>query len=90
MLLVDYYVEIVKGWYDMVDEELKNSFGIEYLIQFLIEYIDFCKKLFYYYLEDDFIVVYVGLDFSQENLLIENKELLWIRDWYDKVNYDWF
>jgi serine/threonine protein phosphatase 1 len=89
MLIADHHAETVKGWHDMADEELKKSFGIENLSQLPIEYINFCKALPYYHLEDDFIAVHAGLDFSQEDPLAEKKALLWIRDWYNNVNYDW-
>lgn len=89
MLIADHRAETVKGWHDMADEELKKSFGIENLSQLPIEYINFCKALPYYHLEDDFIAVHAGLDFSQEDPLAEKKALLWIRDWYNNVNYDW-
>jgi serine/threonine protein phosphatase 1 len=73
----------------MAEEELKNSFGIENLKQLSSYYIDFCKSLPYYILEDDFIAVHAGLNFGYENPLENKEDLLWTRDWYNNINYDW-
>jgi serine/threonine protein phosphatase 1 len=89
MLIADHHAETVKGWNDMADEELKNSFGIKNLTQLPLEYIDFCKNLPYYHLDDDFIAVHAGINFRDENPLTNHEDLMWIRDWYDNVNYDW-
>lgn len=89
MLISDHYAETEKGWFDMADEELKKSFGIKDLTELPIEYIDFCKKLPYYLLDDEFIAVHAGINFSFENPLENLEDLLWIRDYYNNVNYDW-
>ncbi len=89
MLISDHNAETQKGWFDMADEEFKKSFGIKDLTELPIEYIDFCKSLPYYLLGDDFIVVHAGINFSFENPLTHSEDLMWIRDWYGHVNYDW-
>lgn len=89
ILISDHHAETIKGWHDMADEELKNSFGIENLTELPIEYIDFCKSLPYYILDDDFIAVHAGINFSFENPLENLEDLIWIRDWYGDVNYNW-
>jgi len=89
MLISDHHAETKKGWFDMADEELKNSFGIKDLTELPIEYIDFCKSLPYYIIDDDFIAVHAGINFSFEKPLEQSEHLIWIRDWYNNVNYDW-
>jgi serine/threonine protein phosphatase 1 len=89
MLISDHNAETVKGWYDMADEELKNSFGIKNLTELPIQYIEFCKSLPFYIMEDNFIAVHAGINFIFDNPLEHSEDILWIRDWYDKVNYDW-
>ena len=98
MLLGNYIGETVKGWFDLADKELLSSFGIENLKGMSEDYIQFCNNLEYYHSEKDFIAVHAGLNFSNYNPFenadkpdpFANKEdLLWIRNWYDKINYEW-
>ena len=89
MLISDHNAETVKGWYDMADEELKKSFGIKNLTELPIQYIDFCKNLPYYIIDDDFIAVHAGINFNFRKPLEHSEDLIWIRDWYNNVNYDW-
>ncbi|WP_020535299.1 metallophosphoesterase family protein [Lewinella cohaerens] len=89
MLIHDYLSETVKGWKDMADEVLKMSFGIERLEQLSRSYFDFCNELPFYHEEDDFIAVHAGLDFSNENPFHSKENLIWIRDWYKNIDYQW-
>jgi serine/threonine protein phosphatase 1 len=89
MLISDHYAETVNGWHDLADEALKDSFGVKNLTELPIEYIDFCKKLPFYTVNDDFIAVHAGINFGLENPLEHSEELIWIRDWYGNINYDW-
>jgi serine/threonine protein phosphatase 1 len=89
MLIHDYISETVKGWKDMADEALKNSFGIERLEELPEMYFDFCNELPFYQSEKDFIAVHAGLNFRHEDPLHSKEELIWIREWYKNVNYQW-
>jgi serine/threonine protein phosphatase 1 len=89
MLISDHHAEVVKGWFDMADEELKSSFEIKDLTELPIRYIDFCKSLPYYISADDFIAVHAGINFNTEEPLEDNEDLLWIRNWYENIDYDW-
>ncbi|MEL6562208.1 MAG: metallophosphoesterase family protein, partial [Bacteroidota bacterium] len=89
MLISDHLAEVNKGWFDMADEEFKNSFGIKNLTELPIEYIDFCKNLPFYIIEDEFIAVHAGINFRTQNPLERLEDLIWIRDWYDSIDYDW-
>jgi len=89
MLLSDHHAETVKGWHDMADEEFKQSFGIKNLTELPQAYIDFCNSLPYYILDESFVAVHAGINFSPENPLEHPKYLMWIRDWYSNIDYDW-
>tara|TARA_R110002124_G_scaffold149259_5_gene315366 strand:- start:13310 stop:14065 length:756 start_codon:yes stop_codon:yes gene_type:complete len=89
MLIDDYEAETLKGWYSNADEQLLNSFGIRNLREFPDEYLQFCKKLPLYYMEDEFILVHAGINFNRENPLENKKDLLWVRNWYHSIDKDW-
>lgn len=47
---------------------------------FDLEYLEFFKNLKYFYLEDDFILVHGGLDFSQDKPLKHTDSIIWTRN----------
>lgn len=89
MLIYDYISETVKGWKDMADEALKRSFGIERLEQLPKPYFEFFNELPFFHQEDDFIAVHAGLNFRYENPFHSEEDLIWIRDWYKNIDYNW-
>lgn len=89
MLIYDYISETVKGWKDMADEALKRSFGIERLEQLPKLYFEFFNELPFFHQEDDFIAVHAGLNFRYENPFHSEEDLIWIRDWYKNIDYNW-
>ncbi|WP_367391189.1 metallophosphoesterase family protein [Lewinella sp. LCG006] len=89
MLIYDYISETVKGWKDMADEALKRSFGIERLEQLPKPYFEFFNELPFFHQEDDFIAVHAGLNFRYESPFHSEEDLIWIRDWYKNIDYNW-
>jgi len=89
MLLSNYIAEAKKGWYNMADQEFLSSFNISDLTQLPIAYIHFCENLAYYHLEQEFIAVHAGLNFNTADPLENKKDLMWIREWYSSIDYDW-
>ncbi len=89
MLLSNYEAETAKGWYSMGDEELLKSFEIESLKELPEKYIRFCEELSFYHEENELIIVHAGLNFEYENPFENKNDLLWIRDWYSSIDYDW-
>ncbi len=71
------------GWKAM------QSFGTFEISEIPQKYIDFVQSLEYYFLVDDYILVHAGLNFRRENPLEDNASLLWIRDWYENIDYEW-
>ncbi len=89
MLISNYYAEKEKGWFTMADPELLESFQIHDLKSLDEKYIEFCKSLPYYYQDESLIAVHAGLSFELENPLNDEHDLLWIRNWYHTIDYDW-
>ncbi len=89
MLIDDYEAETLKGWYSNADKELLKSFGIKSLREFPDKYLQFCKDLPMYHVENDFIMVHAGINFNKSNPLESKENLLWIRNWYNNIDYDW-
>lgn len=88
-LIYDYISETVKGWKDMADEAMKRSFGIERLEQLPKSYVEFFNELPFSHQEEDFIAVHAGLNFRYENPFHSEEDLMWIRDWYKNIDYQW-
>lgn len=42
-----------------------------------------------YYESDDFIFVHAGLNFGLEYPFEAVRDMRWIRDWHDEINYEW-
>lgn len=89
MLIADYIAETEKGWVDMAEETFKSSFNIKSLKELPSQYIEFCKQLPYYILEDSFIAVHAGLNFAYKDPFSNPEDLMWIRNWYDNIDYNW-
>ena len=52
-------------------------------------YFEWMANLPYYAEVDDYILVHAGLDFSRADPLAHPTDLMWMRDWYASVDYDW-
>ncbi|GGG07577.1 serine/threonine protein phosphatase [Dokdonia pacifica] len=89
MLINDHTAETKWRWHDMGDEALLKSFGLKNLKLLPMSYIDFCNTLPFYHIDDTFIAVHAGVNFIHENPLENTEELMWIRNWYQNINYEW-
>jgi len=69
--------------------ETINSFGLTHLKDIDIEYINWIKGLERYIEIDNYILVHAGLDFNLEDPLKDEYGLLWVRDWYKHIDYNW-
>lgn len=66
-----------------------ESFGTQSLKTIPARYLDFFHNLPYWYETDGYLCVHAGLNFSHPNPLDEHYSLLWIRRWYDDIDYNW-
>ena len=53
------------------------------------EYIDFFKSLPIYHEVGDYILVHAGLNFLEANPLTDTESMMWIRNWYRRIDYKW-
>jgi len=89
MLLDNYIAEVDRGWHQMGDEELLQSFGIKTLADIPEKYIQFCDSLPLYHEDNEFIVVHAGLRFVNDTPFNDKEALLWARDWYQNIDMEW-
>ena len=89
LLISDHHAETVKGWHDMGDQELLDSFGIPNLKELPHKYIEQCNALPFYYEDDEMVLVHAGINFKSIPPLLDSKSLMWIRDWYQDLDRAW-
>lgn len=53
------------------------------------KYLDWMENLPTYLVVDKFILVHAGLNFQISDPLSDDNSLIWIRNWYDQIDYDW-
>lgn len=66
-----------------------KSFGVQQPGKIPQQYHDFLHSLEYVVEVDQYILVHAGLNFSKENPLNPVEEMLWIRWWYETLDYEW-
>ena len=77
-------------WYNgWGGKQTLEGFGIKSLGQLEGKYWDFFNSLEMFIEVDDFILVHAGLDFNLNNPLKPDVNMLYLRNWYDQIKYDW-
>lgn len=79
-------------WWTWGGKETTASFGLHSLISIdNIEekYWQWLDNLPFYMLHENYIMVHAGLNFQTDDPLADRENLLWIRDWYTDVDYDY-
>lgn len=66
-----------------------ESFGVSSPNEIGKKYWDFLESLEYYFEVDDYLFVHAGLNFDMPNPLDGKFGMLWIRNWYPDINYQW-
>jgi serine/threonine protein phosphatase 1 len=66
-----------------------KSFDCDAITDIDDAYMDFFGNLPYYLEVDNYILVHGGLNFEKKKPLLDTDSMLWMRQWYAKVNYDW-
>lgn len=67
-----------------------TSFGVRHPSNIPSDYIEFIKQLPYWIEAESLIFVHAGLNFSSRSQPLEDTEqMLWIRSWYPKIDYQW-
>jgi serine/threonine protein phosphatase 1 len=71
------------------EEETLQSFGITYLKNLDKKYLRWLRSLKSHHLDENYIFVHAGLNFTNENPLEDKQSMRWLIDWYDTINYNW-
>ncbi|MEN0049364.1 MAG: metallophosphoesterase family protein [Bacteroidota bacterium] len=69
------------------EETLKSYFKIERDIP--DEHIFFLDELSFYQKIEGYYLVHAGFNFSYPNPLADRENMLWMRNWYEAINYSW-
>lgn len=77
-------------WYDgWGGRQTLESFGVHFAASVPVKYMDFFKTLEYTIEVDGYILVHAGLDFRSRNPLAPDVNMLYLRDWYDTIDFGW-
>jgi len=69
--------------------ETIRSFEAKSWVDIPENYLVFLHELEYYLEVDDYILVHAGLDFENDTPFEDKEALIWIRNWYESIDYDW-
>ncbi|MEI6409623.1 MAG: metallophosphoesterase family protein [Bacteroidota bacterium] len=89
LTIKDYEHEASNGWTGLGDPTLLRSFKAMILSEIPVKYIDWMRNLAKYKEIPGYVLVHAGLNFDVKDPLSNEKDLLWIRNWYEKINYAW-
>ncbi len=79
-----------KDWYSgWGGKQTMEGFDVIYLEQITERYWSFLKNLEWVFEIDDFILVHAGLDFLAKDPLRPDINMVFIRNWYDQIRYEW-
>ena len=66
-----------------------DSFGVQHVLEIPAAYLNWLENLEYYLEIDEYILVHAGLNFDILSPFDHIHSMLWIRQWYEDINYDW-
>ncbi|GAA4838108.1 metallophosphoesterase family protein [Algivirga pacifica] len=89
MLQAFYDTNVLKGWLRNGGDTTLDSFGIQDLSDLDRQYIVFLMGLSVCYTKDNFLFVHAGLNFEVADPMSDLFSMLWIRNWYEDINYHW-
>jgi serine/threonine protein phosphatase 1 len=76
-------------WKKNGGKQTLRSFNAELPEDIPTVYTDFMEQMPLVLEVGDYILVHAGLNFNQTNPLKTTQQMIWIRDWYTKINYEW-
>jgi serine/threonine protein phosphatase 1 len=90
-MMLDGLTDAVKkhAWEMAGGKETLLSFGVSGLKEIPEKYIHFLHDLAYYFEVDGYILVHAGLSFWETGRLEDKKSMLWMRSWYNDIDYKW-
>ncbi len=79
----------MQEWLFWGGRQTLGSFGVNAVNEIDQKYKDWLAGLKYYIEVDNYILVHAGLNFKLENPLEDTKSMMWMRDYYHSINYEW-
>ena len=76
-------------WWNNGGKTTLRSFNVQHLQDIPPQYIEFIKTMPLVVEVGDYILVHGGLNFKAKNPLTPSQQMVWIRDWYGKIDYKW-
>ncbi len=76
-------------WRQWGGKQTMNSFRVLNLEGVQDVYWSFIDQLHSYLEIDDYILAHAGLNFDTPDPLMDQWALMWIRNWYNSIDYDW-
>ena len=76
-------------WQNHGGNDTLRSFGVETVENIPEEYLKWIDDLPYFVELDEYILVHAGLDFNLPKPLDGLNSMMWIRNWYHKIDKDW-
>ncbi len=86
---IDFFVK--DRWLNAGGRKVLASFGVDEMDMSAIDpiYWQLLSESKEYYEKEGFIFVHAGLNFDLDNPLEAIRDMRWIRDWHEEINYDW-
>lgn len=81
--------EACHKWLGSGGKETLKSFGVNHVHDIPDEYIEFFMGLPCFLEVGQYILVHAGLDFQGKDPLGNESAMMWIRNWYDSIDYGW-
>jgi serine/threonine protein phosphatase 1 len=79
----------LENWLFNGGKQALQSFGVHSIHDIPQRYIQFFQSLHYHLTIDKYILVHAGLDFSYADPLYNKEMLVWVRKWYQSIQYNW-
>jgi serine/threonine protein phosphatase 1 len=76
-------------WHKNGGKQTLQSFKLQTAREVPSVYIDFIQAMPIVLEVGDYILVHAGLNFNAKDPIKPVQQMIWIRDWYDKINYKW-
>jgi len=76
-------------WFSNGGRATMRSFQANSLLDIPESYLRFLLQLPFHLEADNFLMVHAGINFQNREPLDDTFSLLWIRDWYDDIDFDW-
>ena len=78
-----------RNWLHHGGTQTLDSFGVDDLKKVTKKYIRWMQNLPSFAIKDDYIFVHAGLNFDMPNPMKGAESMIWIRNWYTDINYQW-